>query len=107
MAAWCADRSCNAVLQALAAAKIPAAPVLSPQQALDDPHIRAADLLQQRPVTGSAQHAPIAPHPVDLSADPAVFARSAPALGQHTDEVLAELGYDNAAVAELRAQRVV
>ena len=107
MAAWCAERTCDAVLQALAAAKIPAAPVLSPQQALDDPHIRAADLLQQRPVTGSAQHAPIAPHPVDLSADPAVFARSAPALGQHTDEILAELGYDAAAVAELRARRVV
>ena len=107
MAAWCAERSCSAVLQALAAAKIPAAPVLSPQQALDDPHIRAADLLQQRPVTGSAQHAPIAPHPVDLSADPAVFARSAPALGQHTDEILAELGYDAAAVAALRARRVV
>jgi crotonobetainyl-CoA:carnitine CoA-transferase CaiB-like acyl-CoA transferase len=81
--------------------------VLSPQQALDDPHIRAADLLQQRPVTGSAQHAPIAPHPVDLSCDPAVFARSAPALGQHTDEVLVELGYDVAAIAELRARRVV
>ena len=107
MAAWCAERSCDAVLQALAAAKIPAAPVLSPQQALDDPHIRAAGLLPQRPVTGSAQHAPIAPHPVDLSADPAVFARSAPALGQHSDEILAELGYDAAAVAELRAQRVV
>ena len=99
----------NSVLieQALAGAKIPAAPVLSPQQALDDPHIRAADLLQQRPVTGSAQHAPIAPHPVELSADPAVFARSAPALGQHSDEILAELGYDTAAVAELRARRVV
>jgi crotonobetainyl-CoA:carnitine CoA-transferase CaiB-like acyl-CoA transferase len=58
-------------------------------------------------VTGSAQHAPIAPHPVDLSADPAVFTRSAPALGQHTDEILAELGYDDAAVADLRARRVV
>jgi len=107
MAAWCADRTVETVLQALAAAKIPAAPVLSPQQALGDPHIRAADLLQQRPVTGSAQHAPIAPHPVDMSADPAVFARSAPALGQHTDEILAGLGYDAATVAQLRAQGVV
>jgi crotonobetainyl-CoA:carnitine CoA-transferase CaiB-like acyl-CoA transferase len=107
MTAWCAGRQRDQVLQALAEAKIPAAPVLSPQQALDDPHIRAADLLQQRPVTGSAQHAPIAPHPVDLSADPAVFARSAPALGQHTGEILAELGYDAAAIAALRAQRVV
>ena len=107
MAAWCAERSCDTVLQALAAAKIPAAPVLSPQQTLDDPHIRATGLLPQRPVSGSAQHAPIAPHPVDLSADPAVFARSAPALGQHTQEILASLGYDAAAVAGLKAQGVV
>jgi crotonobetainyl-CoA:carnitine CoA-transferase CaiB-like acyl-CoA transferase len=107
MAAWCAERSCDTVLQALAAAKIPAAPVLSPQQTLDDPHIRATGLLPPRPVSGSAQHAPIAPHPVDLSADPAVFARSAPALGQHTQEILASLGYDAAAVAGLKAQGVV
>ena len=78
-----------------------------PAEALDDPHIRAAGLLQERPVNGSAQHAPIAPHPVDMSTDGAVFARSAPSLGQHTDEILHELGYDAAAVAELRAQRVV
>ena len=107
MAEWCATRPREQLLQALAGAKIPAAPVLSPQQALDDPHIRAADLLQQRPVTGSAQHAPIAPHPVELSADPAVFARSAPALGQHSAEILAELGYDAAAIEALRTQRVV
>ena len=107
MSAWCAARGREEVLDALARAKIPAAPVLSPQQALDDPHIRAAGLLQERPISGSARHAPIAPHPVDLSADPAVFARSAPALGQHTDQILAELGYDDAAVAALRAQRVV
>jgi crotonobetainyl-CoA:carnitine CoA-transferase CaiB-like acyl-CoA transferase len=106
MSAWCAERSRDEVLDALARAKIPAAPVLSPQQALDDPHIRAAGLLQERPINGSARHAPIAPHPVDMSAQPAVFARSAPALGQHTDEILTELGYDAAAIADLRARRV-
>jgi len=107
MADWCATRSRDEVLQALARAKIPAAPVLSPQQALDDPHIRAAGLLQERPISGSARHAPIAPHPVDLSVDAAEFRHPAPTLGQHTQEILAELGYDAAAVADLRARRVV
>jgi len=107
MAGWCATRTRDEVLEALARAKIPAAPVLSPQQALDDPHIRAAGLLQERPISGSARHAPIAPHPVDLSVDAAQFTRPAPSLGQHTQEILAELGYDAAAVADLRARRVV
>jgi len=81
--------------------------VLSPQQVLEDPHIRAAGLLVERPITGSTQTAPIAPHPVQMSRDEPVFSLSAPALGQHTEEILAELGYDAAAVAELRAQRVI
>jgi len=107
MAQWCATRARDEVLDALARAKIPAAPVLSPQQALDDAHIRAAGLLPERPVSGSTQHAPIAPHPADLSTDAAQFVHPAPALGQHTQQILAELGYDAAAVAALRAQRVV
>ncbi len=107
MAEWCATRTLDTVVSALAKAKIPAAPVLSPQQALDDPHIRQAGLLVERPVTGSTQHAPLAPHPVTMSADPAVFERSAPSLGQHTQEILATLGYDDTAMAELRAAGVV
>lgn len=107
MAAWCAPRRRDEVLRALAEAKIPAAPVLSPQQALDDEHIRAAGLLQPRPFADTALRYPLAPHPVELSADPAQFRRPAPRLGQHSDEILAELGYDAAAVAALRAQRVV
>lgn len=107
LADWARARPLAQALHELADAKIAAAPVLSPQQALDDPHIRAAGLLVERPISGSTQTAPIAPHPVQLSRDAAQFQRSAPALGQHTEQILAELGYDGAAVAALRAQRVV
>jgi crotonobetainyl-CoA:carnitine CoA-transferase CaiB-like acyl-CoA transferase len=37
----------------------------------------------------------------------ALFERPAPALGQHTQQILAMLGYDAAAIAALRAQGVV
>lgn len=107
MQPWCASRTRDEALLALARAKIPAAPVLSPQQALDDPHIRAAGLLPLQPVSGSAEQVPIAPHPVQMSADAARFARPAPGLGEHTDEILAGLGYDASVVAGMRARRVV
>src|SRR5437870_12749291 len=45
MAAWTAERTTTEALAQLEAARIPAGPLYSPQQALDDPHIRAAGLV--------------------------------------------------------------
>ena len=47
MSQWCAERSCAEALEALEEANIVAGQVYSPQQALDDPHIRAAGLLAE------------------------------------------------------------
>ena len=104
---WCADRSRDEVLAALAQAKLPAAPVLDLQQALDDPHIRASGLLKQQVFPGMGQTFPLAPHPVEMSDAELGMRRPAPALGQHTDDILAELGYAAAAIADLRRRAVV
>jgi crotonobetainyl-CoA:carnitine CoA-transferase CaiB-like acyl-CoA transferase len=45
--------------------------------------------------------------PVKLSATPGAVRRPAPLLGQHTDEILTELGYTPDEVAEFRTARVV
>ena len=50
---------------------------------------------------------PLAAHPVDLSETPAGVFRSPPRLGQHTDEILHELGYDAGSIKALRADGVV
>ena len=107
VAAWAAERTTAEVLTELERAKIPAAPLYSPRQALQDAHIRQAGLLVDREYPGLPRPAPLAPTPVDLSETPGGFRHRAPTLGEHTEEILGELGYDRAQIAALRARGVV
>jgi crotonobetainyl-CoA:carnitine CoA-transferase CaiB-like acyl-CoA transferase len=107
MAQWTTERSTDEALAELDKAKIPAGPLYSPQQALEDAHIRAAGLLHDTDYPGLPRPAPLAPTPVDLSETPGRFAHRAPMLGEHTDEILAELGYSKAAIDALRAANVI
>ena len=45
--------------------------------------------------------------PIKLSKTPGSVRRAAPTLGQHTAEVLAELGYTEAQIEDLRGQNVI
>ena len=105
--AWCSELTRDAALDALAKAKIPSGPIYSPREALEDAQIEAADLLPMRQFPGMSQPYPLAPHPVDMSGTTTGYRFAAPTLGQHTDEVLRELGFDAAAISSLRAQKVV
>ena len=107
MAEWCAGLTTAEALTALEAAKIPAGPLYSPQQALEDEHIRAAGLLRDTDYPGAPRPVPLAPTPVDLSETPGRFRRHAPILGEHTDAILAELGYDATSIADLRTRGVI
>ena len=107
MAQWTTERTTDEALAELEKAKIPAGPLYSPQQALEDAHIRAAGLLHDTDYPGLRRPAPLAPTPVDLSETPGRFAHRAPMLGEHTDEILAELGYSKAAIDALRAANVI
>ena len=107
MSEWCAERSCAEALAALEEASIVAGQVYSPQQALDDPHIRAAHLLEEVPYPTLAGALPLAPTPIELSETPGIYRRPAPLLGEHTVEILASLGYGAAEIAVLRQERVI
>jgi len=107
MAEWTATRTTAEALAGLEGTKIPAAPLYSPQQALEDAHIRTAKLLEDTDYPGLARKAPLAPTPVDLSETPGRFRHRAPTIGEHTAEILAELGYDRAAIEGLESRGVV
>ena len=96
MSRWCAERTTAEALEMLAKAKIPSGPVLKPQQTLDDPHIQAMGFFQPTEFPGAPRPAPIAKVPVWLSETPGSIRRRAPTLGEHTDQILAELGYSQA-----------
>ena len=107
MGRWCAGRSVQEAVDVLGKAQIPAAPVLSPQAALDHPHVQAAGFMQQMYYPGLPRPAPVSRVALKLSRTPGEIRERAPVLGEHTDEVLGALGYDAAAIGALRQQGVI
>ncbi|WP_367065254.1 CaiB/BaiF CoA-transferase family protein [Oryzisolibacter sp. LB2S] len=88
---------------------VPCGPINTIAQAFDDPQVRARGLRVDLPRTagdGIASVATVA-NPMRLSATPVSYRSAPPGLGQHTDEVLRELGLSPGAIAELRAQRAI
>lgn len=108
MARWCATRTSAEALAALDAAGLPAGPIYTPQQALDDPQVAAMNMLRSiADYPGLQRPVPVSGLPVQLSATPGVAPGRPPLLGEHTDAVLAELGYTSAQIRALRDQGVV
>jgi crotonobetainyl-CoA:carnitine CoA-transferase CaiB-like acyl-CoA transferase len=107
MGRWCAQYTTAEALEILGKAKLPAGPVLKPQQTLDDPHIQAMGFFQPTEFPGMAKPAPVAKAPVWLSATPGSIRHRAPVLGEHTDAILTELGYGGGEIAALRQKGII
>ncbi len=88
---------------------VPCGPINTIAQAFDDPQVRARGTRVDLPRDagdGIATVATVA-SPMRLSATPVAYRSAPPALGQHTDEVLRELGLDAPAIATLRERKAV
>ena len=107
LALWCAERTTDEVLQEMETARIPAGPILSPQDVLNDPHIAAKGLFHPVEFPGLPNAAPIMQTPVELSDTPGEIRHRAPTLGEHTEAILQDLGYTETEIADYRAQRIV
>ncbi len=107
MEQWLASRTSAQAIADLETARIPAGPVMTTREVLDDPQVKARELLQYVDYPGAPKSVPLASTPVRLSATPGEIRHRAPTLGEHTDEVLKELGYAKEEIAALRAGGVV
>jgi crotonobetainyl-CoA:carnitine CoA-transferase CaiB-like acyl-CoA transferase len=102
---WAAELTMEEALTALAAAKVPGGPVLSPQQALDDPHIQATSMLRGIAYPGIDTPIPYAESGARLGGKPAPISPP-PTVGQHTDQILSSLGYSPTEIAAMHAAGV-
>ncbi len=108
MAAWCALRTSAEALAELDAAGLPAGPVYTPRQALDDAQVAAMHFLHAVvDYPGLARPVPVSGLPVALSKTEVSVPRRPPTLGEHTDAILVELGYSPSQIADLKTQQVV
>jgi crotonobetainyl-CoA:carnitine CoA-transferase CaiB-like acyl-CoA transferase len=87
-------------------AGVPAGPIYSVPEALDDPHARARGMVQEltHPQAGRVKGLG---NPVKMSKTPPVMAKAAPMLGEDTDAILRELGFDEPEISRLRADEVI
>jgi crotonobetainyl-CoA:carnitine CoA-transferase CaiB-like acyl-CoA transferase len=93
-------------LSALEAAKVPCGPINDLAEVFADPQVQSRGMTVPMPHP-LADTLRVVASPMKLSDTPVQYRRAPPLLGEHTDDVLAELGWSDAERAELRRQDVL
>ena len=95
------EKTTDEWLSVFDAAGVPAAPVRAVSELFDDPQVRANDLVVDfhHPAAGAVSM--IGPV-IQMAKTPSAVLRPPPTLGQHNEEVLAEIGYSAEEIVKLR-----
>ena len=103
---WTCSRSPDEVVATMQAADVPASKIYTIRDIVADAQYAAREMIRGVQLDDGSRLAVPGVVP-KLSETPGGFDGGGPRLGEHTDAVLQELGYDAAAVADLRARRIV
>jgi formyl-CoA transferase len=106
IAAWTSQRTQAEVLAAMEHAEVPAGTIYSAADIARDPHFAARGMLLDT-VAGDGEPLKQPGIVPKLSATPGAIRSAAPGLGEHTDEILASLGYSAPQISALRAARII
>ncbi len=98
--------SSAAWVERLNAAEVPCGPIYAMNEVFADPQVKHLGMAQavEHPTLGRTE---LVGQAIKLSRTPAKLETATPAFGEHTDEVLGELGYDAGQIAGLRERKVV
>lgn len=107
MSTWCSQRTREEAIAELERVRVPCGPCYDLDEVLADAQVNSRKLLEEIEYPGGTKPVPIAATPVRLSETPAVGSRRAPALGEHTDEVLSEVGFSAEEIATFRKSGAV
>jgi crotonobetainyl-CoA:carnitine CoA-transferase CaiB-like acyl-CoA transferase len=88
-------------LAALDAAQVPAGPINDISAVVEDPQVRARGMIRK-----VGENSFVA-QPIKFSSYPDLSEQPAPALGDHTEAVLAELGYSADEISQMKAQGAI
>ena len=104
---WSSQRTTEEAMRQLEEARVPCGKVYELSEVLDDPQVKARELIKFVEYPGSAKPAPIPNTPVRLSATPGEVRHRAPVRGEHTDEVLREFGFSDVEITVFRSSGVI
>ena len=104
--AWVAEKTSAEAIAAFESARVPAGPVYRPRETLDDAHISGGDFFASVNFPGIGE-AKVATTPVKLHETPGEVRARPPVLGEHTDQVLHELGFSPAEIDALKQEGAI